>query len=193
MTSPNPTGPERRPGELTFVELLRWGWRQLTSMRTALVLLLLLAVAAIPGSVVPQEGVDALNASRWKEDHPTLAPIYERLGLFDVYSSPWFAAIYLLLMISLVGCIIPRTLVYWRGMRAEPPEAPRNLTRLPESASYTTGEPAEAVLERARTALGRRRFRVRGSRRTLRRRTPSLLDHRWGTPSRTLIRTSCST
>ena len=40
---------ERRPGELTFTEMLRWGWRQLTSMRTALILLLLLALAAIPG------------------------------------------------------------------------------------------------------------------------------------------------
>lgn len=153
---------ERRPGELTFVELLRWSWRQLTSMRTALILLLLLAVAAIPGSVVPQEGVDALNASRWKDDHPTLAPIYERLGLFDVYSSPWFAAIYLLLMVSLVGCIIPRSLVYWRGMRAEPPRAPRNLTRMPASASYTTAEDPETVRQRARATLRGRRYRVRG-------------------------------
>jgi cytochrome c biogenesis protein len=50
----------RRPGELTGVELVRWAWRQLTSMRTALVLLLLLALGAIPGSVIPQSGVDAL-------------------------------------------------------------------------------------------------------------------------------------
>ena len=33
---------------LGLVGWLRWGWRQLTSMRTALVLLLLLAIAAIP-------------------------------------------------------------------------------------------------------------------------------------------------
>lgn len=163
MTAAPTSSGERRPGELTFLELLRWGWRQLTSMRTALVLLLLLALAAVPGSVVPQEGVDALNASQWKEDHPTLAPIYERLGLFDVYSSPWFAAIYLLLMISLVGCIIPRTRVYWRALRAQPPAAPRNLTRLPDSASYVTDESPEVVLERARAALRRRRYRIRPS------------------------------
>lgn len=39
----------------------RWAWRQLTSMRTALVLLLLLAVAAIPGSLVPQQGVSTVT------------------------------------------------------------------------------------------------------------------------------------
>ncbi|GGO78220.1 cytochrome c biogenesis protein ResB [Nocardioides deserti] len=150
----------RRAGELTLRELLRFGWRQITSMRTALVLLLLLALAAVPGSIVPQEGVDALAASRWREDHPRLAPVYEWLGLFDVYGSVWFSAIYLLLMISLVGCIVPRTLVYWRAMRAQPPRAPRNLSRLPDATSYRTDESADEVLARARTVLGRR-HRVR--------------------------------
>ena len=37
---------------------LRWSWRQLTSMRTALILLFLLALASVPGSVLPQEGID---------------------------------------------------------------------------------------------------------------------------------------
>ena len=103
-----PEPPDRRTGDLTARELLRWGWRQLTSMRTALVLLLLLALAAIPGSVIPQSGVDSLKTSRWQADHPDLTPVYERLGLFSVYDSAWFAAIYILLMVSLVGCIIPR-------------------------------------------------------------------------------------
>ena len=111
--------PDRRTGELTARELFRWGWRQLTSMRTALVLLLLLALAAIPGSVIPQSGVDSLKTSRWQADHPDLTPIYERLGLFSVYDSAWFAAIYTLLMVSLVGCIIPRLFVYWRAPARE--------------------------------------------------------------------------
>ena len=85
--APSGTRPDGA-GELAARELVRWAWRQLTSMRTALVLLLLLALAAVPGSVIPQEGVDALAASRWKEDHPELTPVYERLGLFSVYDSP---------------------------------------------------------------------------------------------------------
>lgn len=151
----------RRPGELGLRELVRWGWRQLTSMRTALVLLLLLALAAVPGSLIPQSGVDSLKASRWQDDHTTLTPIYERLGLFNVYSTPWFGAIYILLMISLVGCIVPRLRVYWRGLRAQPPAAPRHLLRLPDSSSYTTSEEPDAVLDRARTLLKRQRYRLR--------------------------------
>ena len=156
-----PPEDDRRPGELTFRELLRWIWRQVTSMRTALILLLLLALAAIPGSIIPQEGVDSLKTSNWQADHPKLTPIYERLGLFSVYDSAWFSAIYILLMISLVGCIVPRTFHYWRGIRAKPPAAPSNLTRLPDHATYATTDAPEVVLERARALLKRRRYRLR--------------------------------
>ena len=153
-----PPGP--LPGDLGPRELLRWAWRQLTSMRTALVLLLLLALAAVPGSVIPQQGVDSLKTSRWQDQHPTLTKVYDRLGLFSVYDSPWFSAIYLLLMISLVGCILPRTMVYWRALRAAPPAAPGRLSRLPAHASYVTDEGADQVLARARTQLRARRFRL---------------------------------
>ena len=152
----NDKGAERRPGELNLRELLRWSWRQLTSMRTAIVLLLLLALAAVPGSVIPQSGVNQQAVTRWQTDHPQLTPIYQKLGLFSVYSSPWFAAVYLLLVISLVGCIIPRLGVYFRGFRAQPPAAPANLSRLPASTSYETSASVEDVLAQARAVLGRR-------------------------------------
>ncbi|MDZ5622709.1 cytochrome c biogenesis protein ResB [Nocardioides sp. HM23] len=158
------TQTDQRPverGELTARELGRWVWRQVTSMRTALVLLLLLALAAIPGSVIPQSGVDALAVTRWKEEHPDLTPIYEKLGLFSVYDSIWFSAIYLLLVLSLVGCIVPRLFVYAKGLRAQPPRTPRNLSRLPDHTSYETDLPADEVLARARAVLGNR-YRLRG-------------------------------
>lgn len=158
---PPPETPERRVGELNPRELGRWLWRQLTSMRTALILLLMLALAAVPGSVIPQEGVDSLKTSRWQADHPTLTPIYEKLSLFSVYDSPWFSAIYILLMISLVGCIIPRTFVYLRAIRTPPPTAPRNLTRLPDHASYGSDEGVDEVLQRAREVLRERGYRLR--------------------------------
>ncbi len=155
-----PETPTPTPRDMSARELLRWSWRQLTSMRTALVLLFMLALAAIPGSVIPQSDVDAFAVSRWQERHPKLTPVYESLQLFSVFDSAWFSAIYLLLAVSLVGCILPRTRVYWRGLRARPPVAPRNLTRLPDHTTYTTQEPVEDVLARAERVLGRRRFRV---------------------------------
>src|SRR3954465_13591894 len=152
----------RRAGELSAWELLRWAWRQLTSMRTALILLLLLALGAIPGSVIPQSGVDALKTQNWQAAHPHLTPIYDKLGPLNVYHSPWFAAIYLLLPRWRVGCIVPRLFVYWRGYRQDPPPAPRNLTRLPDHASYTTDEEPDAVLDRAARHLSRGHRLIRG-------------------------------
>lgn len=159
-TGPGSGRPERRSGELTFVEMLRWTWRQLTSMRTALVLLLLVALAAIPGSVIPQSGVDAFAVGQWQDRHPNLTPLYERLGLFSVYDSPWFSAIYLLLMVSLVGCILPRLRVYARAVRAKPPKAPRNLSRLPDHAAYRTEGDLDALRAEAARVLRKRRYRI---------------------------------
>ena len=156
-TGPRGSGPAPA---LSTPQFLRWMWRQLTSMRTALMLLLLLALAAIPGSLVPQRGVDRQAVQRYFADHPDLAPVYDKLGLFNVYTSVWFSAVYILLMVSLLGCIIPRLGVYWRALRARPPKVPRRLDRMPESRTYETDATPDAVLAEARTILRRKRARV---------------------------------
>jgi len=135
-------------------------WRQLTSMRTALFLLLLLAVAAVPGSFIPQRGVDARAVQLYVTEHPKLAPVLDALGFFSVYSSPWFSAIYLLLMVSLVGCIVPRIGVYARALRARPPKAPRRFDRMPASGRLDTESSPDEVMTAARRALGRARVDV---------------------------------
>ncbi|SEL43344.1 cytochrome c biogenesis protein ResB [Streptacidiphilus jiangxiensis] len=140
---------------------LRWAWRQLTSMRTALILLFLLSLAAIPGSLVPQTAASPTKVADFVSRHSTLAPIYQKLGLFHVYSSFWFSAIYLLLFISLAGCIIPRTWQFVGVLRAQPPTAPKHLIRLPVYASWRSGgTDAEKTLTAAEALLRRRRFRV---------------------------------
>jgi cytochrome c biogenesis protein len=143
------------------VGMLRWAWRQLTSMRTALFLLLLLAIGAVPGSIWPQRNIDAGRVSDYLARHRGAGPWLDRLGFFDVYASPWFAAIYLLLFVSLVGCVVPRSKVHWRAMRAQPPRAPLNLERLPEHGQIEVDAQPEAVLEAARDALAGRRPLVR--------------------------------
>jgi len=150
-TQPKPVERDRRGGGQ--LAALRRGWRRLTSMRTALVLLFLLAVAAVPGSLLPQRPLNPLKVDRYLTEHRALGPLLDRIGLFDVFGTPWFAAIYLLLFVSLVGCLVPRIRLHVRALRSPPPAAPRHLDRLPESASYQVdGEPGE-VAERARRAL----------------------------------------
>ena len=141
----------------------RWMWRTLTSMRTAIILLALLALAAVPGSLLPQRGVasDPAAVVRFSRENPTVAPWLDRLGLFEVYSAPWFAAIYLLLLVSMTGCVLPRCMRLWRASRATPPPAPRNLGRFEEYRTWRTPQAADDVLIAAAEELRRRRFRVR--------------------------------
>ncbi len=148
----------------------RWAWRTLTSMRSALILLALLALAAVPGSVLPQRGVssDPNAVVSFARDHPVLAPWLERLGLFEVYSSPWFAAVYLLLLISMTGCVLPRCARLWRATRADPPRAPSNLSGLEGYRRWQADRPAAEVLTSASAQLRQRRFRVRVDAETVR-------------------------
>lgn len=129
---------------LGFVGWLRWGWRQLTSMRTALILLLVLAIAAIPGSIFPQRMADPNGVTQWERDNPDLFPILDGLKLFDVYLSPWFSAIYLLLFASLVGCVIPRIKHHAKALRARPPRTPARLQRLEDYRAVTRDPAADS-------------------------------------------------
>jgi cytochrome c biogenesis protein len=138
---------------------LRWAWRTLTSMRTALILLFLLALAAIPGSVLPQRGTNALRVAQFFQQHPHLAPVLNRLSLFDVFAAWWFAAIYLLLFTSLAGCVIPRSWQHARALRARPPSPPRRLDRLPHHVNWSSGLAPEAAYDATCEVLRRRRFR----------------------------------
>ncbi|HEU4806973.1 MAG TPA: cytochrome c biogenesis protein ResB [Homoserinimonas sp.] len=166
---PEPKGDRITQPKLDLIGYLRFFWRQLTSMRTALFLLLLLAIAAIPGSLVPQRTSDPNGVIKYFEDNPDLAPILDNLQAFDVYTSVWFSSIYLLLFLSLIGCVIPRTMHHLKALRTPPPKTPARLDRL---AGFTTnsfsasGTPeasvsAASAIESARALLRRSGYRAR--------------------------------
>ena len=50
-------------------EFLRFLWRKLTSMRTAIYLLILLAIASIPGSIYPQRTQEPLKVAEYFATH----------------------------------------------------------------------------------------------------------------------------
>ncbi|MCK0438576.1 cytochrome c biogenesis protein ResB [Gordonia alkaliphila] len=149
------------PVQRFVVTPLRKVWRELTAMRTALVLLFLLALAAVPGALLPQRDLNEGKTAQYIADRGTLGVWMDKVGLFDVFGSGWFTAIYLLLFISLVGCLTPRIWEHFKALRTQPVPAPRNLTRLPRHITETVdGAPAE-LAERVTANL-------RGWRRTTR-------------------------
>ena len=140
----------------TVTSFLRNAWRTLTAMRTALILLFLLAVAAVPGALLPQRSLNEGNVNEYIAENGWLGELYDRLQLFDVFSSWWFTAIYVLLFISLVGCLTPRSIELVKQLRTPPPLTPRNLSRLPHHAAYrTTATPEQAAEQIRRELKGR--------------------------------------
>ena len=145
--------------ELGTVGLLRWMWRQLTSMRTALILLLMLGFASIPGSLFPQRSQNPMKVQEYFTSNKFLATWLDRFKFFDVYSSPWFAAIYLLLFISLIGCVLPRALHHIKAIGAQPPLTPKFLDRMEEYSELDTN--AQTLLDRAEKYLTGSHYRIR--------------------------------
>jgi cytochrome c biogenesis protein len=151
-----PDRPPRRPG---LGDTLRQAWREYRSMRTALVLLVVLAAASILGSLFPQEGLSPQRVDQYFADHPALAPVLERLGFFDVFGSAWYMAIYLALLGALVACLVPRTRALVRVLRSRPPRG-GDLARYRTRAGFDTPATPDQAMAAARRVLRRNRFRL---------------------------------
>lgn len=153
VAEPSPPG---RPGAVAAaLAFLRNTWRGLTAMRTALVLLFLLALAALPGALLPQRALNEPKVEQYIAAHGWWGQLLDRFQFYTVYSSVWFSAIYILLFVSLVGCLLPRSVEYVRQMVAKPVLTPRNLARLPHHARAEVAGDVDEV-------FGELRGRLRG-------------------------------
>ncbi len=150
-----PTVDEPPLPPLGSVGLLRWMWRQLTSMRTALILLFLLALASIPGSVLPQRGTNPLRVDQWLADNPSSGPVAGsvrllRRVLLAVVRGGVPAAVHL------AHRLRPATVAASTGgpCYAPPPPAPRRSRRLPVSTEFeSTGSRRRRPRSRPATHL----------------------------------------
>lgn len=111
-------------------------WGALTSIRLTVILLLVLALVATVGTIVPQDEPLARYLARFG---PTTGAFLVRSGLNHIYNSPWFLVPVALLTLNLLACIT-------RGL----PQAIRRVAR------PLTGETAAALPERGRFYLAGR-------------------------------------
>lgn len=135
------------------MKYLKKAWNWLTSMRTALMLLFILAVAAIPGAILPQRSLNETKVNEYIANNGRIAEIYDRLDFFDVFESTWFTAIFVLLFVSLIGCILPRSWQHYQMLRKPPVRAPKNLNRLPLHQAGSVEKDEDTVAAEVRDAL----------------------------------------
>ena len=134
-------------------------WRTLRSMRTALVLLLMLAAASVAGSLIPQEPNTPLRVAQFQAAHPLAGKVYDAFGFFNVFGSWWFTLITVLLFTSLLACLMPRTRATFRAIRQKPVQA-REIDAFRHYAERAVGADPDAAIAGSRSALRRRMFRV---------------------------------
>ena len=134
-------------------------WRTLRSMRTAIILLLLLAAGAVVGSILPQIPNSPERVVAYRLDHPFWGDLFAAAGFFDVFGSWWFALIVALLFVSLVACLIPRSRAMIRAARQRPIHA-RELDAFPAFAERRVATAPAAVAGSAARILRRKRYRV---------------------------------
>ena len=147
------------PSGATVRQSVALVWRTLRSMRTALILLLILAAASVIGSLLPQIPNSPERVGRYLADHGAWGTFLFRAGFFDVYGSWWFVLITTLLFVSLAACLFPRTRALLRAIRQRPVHA-RELDGFRHHAELRVrAGPGEAAAGAARY-LRRKRFRV---------------------------------
>ena len=156
-------------------------WRMVASPYTTMLLLLGLAALAALGIILPQRPAEALAdpmaESLWtaslRQRYPGTADGLLRLGLVDVYRSPWLRGLLgllaLNLLLGMVDWIHPRC---WlpAGLLASA-KAMRSLHPVPAQqppivSEASNGSPLKApgdAAERVRQVLGTQGFRVRGN------------------------------
>jgi len=99
-------------------------WRLFTSVRWAIGIISFLAVASLLGVVVPQAPAsvrgDAAAEADWlavqEERFGSLTDVMNRVGLFDVFHTPWLAYALGLLVVSVAVCTASRFPPIWRAV-----------------------------------------------------------------------------
>ena len=147
------------PPRVTLRQSFALVWRTLRSMRTALVLLFLLAAAAAVGSLLPQIPNSPERVASYRLAHPFFGTLFLRAGFFDVYGSWWFVLILTLLFVSLIACLLPRSRAMIRTIRQRPIQA-REIDAFPQYRELRVAAEPTAAAATARTVLRHHGYRV---------------------------------
>lgn len=134
-------------------------WRLLASSRLAIWLLVLLAVSAMIGGLVPQASTTPNAELVYRGYGPVPYFIIRLFNLGDVFRSWWFLALLTLFCINLVTCTSRRLLSSIRRVR-HPPTSPRRRSSAICRLEIPIATDADAFLRATSAVLKRRRFQV---------------------------------
>jgi len=116
----------------------------LSSLKLTIILLIIIAVASIVGTIIPQqyEGGEA-----FRHLSPSLVKVFNSLQLFDMYHSIWFIILMVLLSLNLIVCSLNRWKASWKLFSNVPsPDRKKPFENLPpESVIIIENNPNEVI------------------------------------------------
>ncbi len=135
-------------------------WKFFSSVKLAIVLIILLTLSSILGTLIPQgRGPDEYAAR-----YGSLAGLLQGLRLTRLYQSPWFLALSLLLAANTIVCTISRFGPKWRrAFRPVPETDAKAVSSMRVSARLRMPAPLASARDRVARALEARRYRLDGS------------------------------
>ena len=143
--------------------------RLLRSVRFNIFLFLVIAGACALGTFLPQAGEVPEKVQEFLVLHPSLGPVLERLGLFNLFYSTWFMALLGLMAFDIVVCKLHRKppdpgLVRLPQEEDEKPLAETALLAKPFRGRLGSPLPLEMAAAAAGGVLGARGYAVEVSR-----------------------------
>ncbi len=164
MSAPARTtsAPAFRPGGL---DPLRWAWNLLTNVKFALLLVGLAGLAALLGVVIPQmPGPMRNNAaarSAWlelqRQDFGPFTGLMEDAGVFEIFYTPWFNGLWVVIIVSVTVCSVSRFRPTWRAVQRPQRQVPDAYFESAHHRASFTHAGGTAAITRA---LQKRRYRV---------------------------------
>jgi cytochrome c biogenesis protein len=135
-------------------------WKFFESVKLAIVLFIILTLASVLGTLIPQGRSAAEYAARYGD----LSGLLIKLQLTGLYHSPWFLALLFLFALNTIVCTLSRFGPKWRrAFRPSPEIDDKSLQAMKIKGRVRLPSPFPAAAERVRGALTSRHYRLRTS------------------------------
>ena len=114
-----------RPQDHAVKRWLLREWKTLAKMKTAVILLAIVAAFSIIATMLPQRVLQPQKTLDYIQAHRVLGPFFDDLGLFAVYESWLFLVPLILMYVSLGNCVLVRSRAMYRRWRRGLPRNPQ--------------------------------------------------------------------
>jgi cytochrome c biogenesis protein len=131
----------------------------LSSVKLTIILLIIIAIASILGTIIPQEYE---GGESFRHLAPELVKVLNSLQLFDMYHSVWFIILMVLLSLNLIVCSLKRFPASWKLFRTVPsPDRSKPFENLPSDRILLVEQNRNEVTDNVRHLLAKKYKKIR--------------------------------